>query len=163
MDFVKTLGCDGSSPNPYHPIELGAARRIEVGGHVADDAIGHALLAKPIAGAPAIALQGGCEGGIEPDGDTGYSKLMRQIDRVGAIPPLIVGGVEDDGSIGLQMSAGAAFYFGKDGITIMRILKLGAHFIRSDDDRIDPMGVGLRPVAFARTGQSDENVEGGHE
>ncbi len=76
-------------------------------------------------------------------------------------------GVEDDGSIGLQMSAGAAFHFGKDRIPIVRILsaglKLGAHLIRSDDDRADPIGIGLRPMAFARTGQADENVEGGHE
>ena len=93
--------------------------------------------------------------------------LMRQIDRIRAIPPLIMGRVEDDGSIGLQISAGAAFHFGKDCITIVRIiptcLELSAHFIRSDDDRADPIGISLCPVAFTGTGQADEDVERGHE
>jgi hypothetical protein len=43
------------------------------------------------------------------------------------------------------MSAGAAFHFGKHRITVVRIfatcLKLSAHFIRSDDDRTEPIGI----------------------
>jgi hypothetical protein len=75
--------------------------------------------------------------------------------------------VEDDGAISLQIRAGAAFYFGKDRITIVRILsvrlKLSAHFIRSDDDCANPIGVGLCPVTFAGTRQADEDVEGRHD
>lgn len=114
-------------------------------GHLTDDVIGHALFAKSIARAPPIALQGCCEGCIEPDGHTGNAQLPGQIDRIRAVPPLIVGGVEDDGAIGLQMSVGAALYFGKDRIPIVWIfaagLKLGTHLIRSDDNRTEPIGI----------------------
>jgi hypothetical protein len=145
-----------SSFNSHHSIEFITSRRIEVGGHLADDVIGHALCAKPIVCTPPIALQGSCEERIEPHSHAGDMQLMGQINRISAIPPLIVRRVENDASIGLQVNTGAAFHFGKDRITIMRILavclKLRAHIIRSDDDRVDPIGVGLRPMAFARTG-----------
>ena len=79
-----------------------------MGSHRTDDVIGHTLFAKPIACAPPIALQGFSEGCIEPDGYAEYMQLMREIDRVCAIAALIVRGVEDDGSIGLQLRATSA-------------------------------------------------------
>jgi len=88
-------------------------------GHLADDVVGYTLFAKPIACAPPIAPQHFSEGCIEPDGDTRHLQLMREIDRIAAIAMLKVGGVEDDGSIGLEMRAGAAFHFGKHRITIV--------------------------------------------
>ncbi len=51
-------------------------------GHLADDVIGHALFAKPIAGAPPIALQGFIKRCVEPHGHTGDAQLMGQIDGI---------------------------------------------------------------------------------
>ena len=68
-----------SAFDPHHPIELGGRGRLEVIGDVMDRLIRDMLIAEPIAGAPAIALQRFFDGCVEPDRHTRDVEFVRKM------------------------------------------------------------------------------------
>ncbi len=127
-----------------------------MGVELVDDPLGNDGLAKPIALSPAIAFERCTKRHVEPDRHARHALFSRQIHCIVAIASQRVGRVEDDGPIGLEMSAGALFNFREDNVAIEWIASIGAkivaHLIRSNYDRTNSIGICVCPMAFAGTG-----------
>lgn len=94
------------------------ARRLQMFPNIAHDIVGDAFFAECFVIALLISQPADLERHIEPHGDRTCSMLADQLDRVGAVLAQVMRGVEDDGSIGLQEIARAAFDFGEDCIAV---------------------------------------------